>query len=290
MAVTCLIVTALAFSISQAQNPNQAQKHYDNGRKAYLKFTNEDYNEAVAHFEKAIAADSNYAAAYAGLSESCALLGFEMEKSGQSPDTYYKRALQNAQKGIEKDSGLAMTHRALAQACINANPKKFGQLIYDELTRALELDSNDAESLYLMWHHTDNSNASSPWIRRSLAANDRFFQAHYGLGLLLTQQKKFEEAAEHYKKSIEINPKNYRPYFSLGNVYSQQKKFDLAIPQYESTLKLNEKNTDAYFYLGLAYYYQDQNKNARKYLQKYLELAPSSSFRPQVEGILNDIK
>jgi tetratricopeptide (TPR) repeat protein len=279
-----------ATSIMSAQNNKQAQKHFENGRKAYLKFTTEDYNEALGHFEKAISADPNYAAAYAGFSETSSLLGFEMEKSGQTPDAYYSKALQNAQKAIEKDSMLAMGHRALAQACINADPKKFGQLIYNELSRALELDSLDAETNYLMWLHTDNDNAASPWIKRSLAANDNFFQSHYGLSLLLAKQKNFEEAIVHYKKCIEINPKHHRPYFSLGNVYSQQKRYNLAIPQYESSLKINDKNTDAYFYLGLAYYYQDQNKNAKKYLQKYLEMAPSSAFRAQVQDILNEIQ
>ena len=283
---------ALAFlnmSVS-AQNEAKAKKHFDSGRKAYLRFTPEDYSEAVTHFEKALKEDSNFAPAYAGLSEAYALWGFEIERNGQPAEDYYKKALVNGQKGIEKDSALSMTHRAMAQACMNANPKKFGQHIYDELTRALELDSNDAETNYLMWLHTDNGNASSRWLTRSLALNDDFFQSHYGLGLLYAKQKKFDEAVAHYKKCIEINPKNYRSYFSLGNAYSQQKKYELAIPPYESTIKLNSKNADAHFYLGLAYYYQDQNKNAKKYLEKYLEMAPASAFRSQVQEILNEIK
>lgn len=286
------IALTLAFlnnSVS-AQNEAKAKKHFDNGRKAYLKFTLEDYSNAVGHFQNALKEDSNYAAAYAGLSEAYALWGFETEKNGQPADDYYKRALLNGQKGIEKDSMLGMAHRAMAQACMNANPKKFGQHIYDELARALELDSNDAESNYLMWLHTDNANASSRWITRSIALDDQFFQSHYGLGLLYAKQKKFDDAAIHYKKCIDINPKNYRPYFSLGNAYSQQKKYEMAIPQYENTLKLNAKNADAHFYLGLAYYYQDQNKNAKKYLEKYLEMAPASTFRTQVQEILNEIK
>ena len=290
----CFLIVALTLAFLSngvfAQNEAKAKKHFENGRKAYLRFSLEDYSDAVGHFEKAIKEDSNFAPAYAGLSEAYALWGFEFEKSGQPADDYYKKSLLNGQKSIEKDSVLAMAHRAMAQACMNANPKKFGQHIYDELARALELDSNDAESNYLMWLHTDNANASSRWITRSLALDDRFFQSHYGLGLLYAKQKKFDDAAMHYKKCIDINPKNYRPYFSLGNAFSQQKKYELAIPQYENTLKLNAKNADAHFYLGLAYYYQDQNKNAKKYLEKYLEMAPSTSFRNQVEEILNEIK
>lgn len=287
----CMIAFSF-FLISSvyAQNEDKARKHFDSGRKAYLKFTFDDYKEAIGHFEKSIAEDSNYAPAYAGLAEANALLGFEIEKLGQPAESYFSRALTNAQKSIEKDSTLAMTHRALAQSCLNANPKKFGQLIYQELTRALELDSNDAESNYLMWLHTDNANTESPWIRKSLAMNGSFFQSHYGLGLLYAKQKRFDESVIHYKKCVEINPKNYRAFFSLGNAYSQQKKYDLAIPEYEKALKLNDKNTEAYFYLGLAYYYQDRNKDAKKYLEKYLELAPTTTYRVKVEEILKDLK
>ncbi|MBL7995971.1 tetratricopeptide repeat protein [bacterium] len=286
-AAVCLLLCTVTII---AQNPDKAKKHFDSGRKAYLKFTVDDYNEAVGHYEKALAADSNFAPAYAGLSEAYALAGFELENMGQPAENHYSRALTNAQKSIDKDSTLAMAHRAMAQSCLNANPKKFGQLIYDELTRALELDSTDAESHYLMWIHTDNANTESPWITKSIQFNDRFFQSHYSLGLLYAKQKDFQRAVGHYRKCAEINPKNYRTYFSLGNAYSQQKKYDLAIPEYENTLKLNSKNTEAYFYLGLAYYYKDKNKDAKKNLEKYLELSPATTYRKQAEAILNDIK
>lgn len=283
----CLVVFN---SSSFSQNPGKAKKHFDSGRKAYLKFTPDDYKEAVSHYEKALAEDSNYAPAYAGLSEANALLGFEMETMSQAAENYYSKALTFAQKSIEKDSGLAMAHRALAQACMNANPKKFGQLIYDALSKALEIDSTDAESNYYMWLHTDNTNVSSPWIKKSLAANDHYFQSHYSLGLLYVKQKDFAQAALHYKKCVEINPKNYRAYFSLGNVYSQQKNYALAIPEYENAIKWNRNNADAYFYLGLAYYYQDRNKDAKKHLEKFLEMAPATTYRGQIEEILNELK
>ena len=283
----CLIMLV---SSASPQGTNKAKQHFDNGRKAYLKFTADDYKEAVNYYEKALAEDSNFAPAYAGLSEAYALIGFEFEKSGQPVENYYSRALLNAQKSLEKDSTLGMAHRAMAQSCLNANPKKFGQFIYDEINRALELDSTDAESYYLMWLHTDNTDPESRWIKRSLDFNDRFFQSHYSLGLLYAKQKNFVQAIRHYERCVAINPKNYRAYFSLGNVYSQQKKYDLAIPEYETTIKLNAKNTEAYFYLGLAYYYQDRNKDAKKYLENYLEKAPGTTFRTQVEEILKDLK
>ncbi|NUM80092.1 tetratricopeptide repeat protein [bacterium] len=285
-----LIVTSvLSISIS-AQNSEKAKSAYDKGRKAYLKFTTDDYQEAIKYFDQAVEADAEMALAYAGLAEAYALLGYEMEKNGQPAKNYYEKALDNAKKAVGKGPKFGATHRALAQAFMIHDAKKYGQEIYEALKVATELDSTDAESYYLMWLHTENDKPESPLIQKSLRLNEHFFQSQYGVGLAYSKLKKFDQAVERFKKAVAINPKNYLPYYSMGNAYSQMKKYDLAIPEYEQTLKLNKNIFDVYFYLGLACYYQDQNKKAVKHLEKYLELVPASPYRAQVENILKDIK
>lgn len=285
-----LILTSVLSLPISAQNTEKAKSAYDKGRKAYLKFTADDYKEAIKYFDQAIAADAEMAIAYAGLAEAYALLGYETEKSGQASKEYYEKALENAKKAVGKGPAIGMTHRALAQAFLAHDSKKYGQEIYEALKVATELDSTDAESYYLLWLHTENDKPESPLIQKSLQLNDHFFQSQYGVGLAYSKLKKFDQAVECFKKAVAINPKNYLSYYSMGNAYSQLKKYDLAIPEYERALKLNKDINDAYFYLGLAYYYQDQNKKAVKHLEKYLERVPASPYRAEVENILKDIK
>jgi tetratricopeptide (TPR) repeat protein len=284
------ILLYLGHSLSLAQNTEKAKKHYDNGRQAYLKFTSRDYQEAIASYQKALSDDSNFAPAYAGLAEAYALWGYEAEKNHESGQTYFDRALENGKKAVLKNSKLAAAHRALAQALRTVDSKEAGQKVYEELHAALALDSLDAESYYLLWLHTENDSTESPLIRIALKLNDNFFQSHYGIGVLYAKQKKFDQAIGHYKKCIGINAKNYLPHYALGNAYSQMKKYDLAVPEYESAIKLNDRLAEAHFYLGLAYYYLDKNKDAKKHLQKYLEMAPGTTYRTQVEDILKDLK
>ncbi|MBX7150942.1 tetratricopeptide repeat protein [bacterium] len=282
-------IILLSASIA-AQNSEKAKKAYDKGREAYLKFTVDDYKDAIKYYDQAVAADADMALAYAGLAEAYALLGYEIEKNGQASKDYYEKALENAKKAVGKGPKIGLTHRALAQAFLVHDSKKYGQEIYEALKVATELDSTDAESYYLMWLHTENDKPESPLIRKSLQLNDHFFQSQYGVGLAYSKLKKFDQSIECFKKAVAINPKNYLPYYSMGNAYSQLKKYDLAIPEYEQALKLNKNINDAYFYLGLAYYYQDQNKKAVKHLEKYLELVPATTYRGEVENILKDIK
>ncbi len=285
-----ILVVSLGHSFSFAQNTDKAKKNYEEGREAYLKFTARDYQEAVTSYQKAVDHDSNYAPAYAGLAEAYALWGYEAEKNHESGRSYFERALENGKKAVQKNSKLAAAHRALAQALRATDSKEAGQTVYDELHAALSLDSLDAETYYLLWLHTENDSTESPLIRISLQLNDHFFQSHYGIGVLYAKQKKFDQAVLHYKKCVAINSKNYLPYYGLGNAYSQLKKYALAIPEYESAIKLNDRLAEAHFYLGLACYYTDKNKDAKKYLQKYLEMAPGTTYRTQVENILKDLK
>ena len=288
-----MLFGALVFlgqSMAVAQNADKAKNHYNSGRKAYLKFTSRDYQEAVDYYQKALSEDSNFAPAYAGLAEAYALWGYEAEKNHESGQFYFDRALENGKKAVLKNSKLAAAHRALAQALRTVDGKEAGQKVYEELHAALSLDSLDAESYYLLWLHTENDSTESPLIRISLKLNDNFFQSHYGIGVLYAKQKKFDQAIGHYKRCITINAKNYLPHYALGNAYSQLKQYDLAVPEYESAIKLNDRLAEAHFYLGLAYYYLDKNKDAKKHLQKYLEMAPGTTYRTQVENILKDLK
>lgn len=287
-----LIFAALCLGVHgvSAQNSEKARKLSMDGRKAYLRFVVDGYEKAVGFYEKALRADSSYVPAYAGLAETYALWGFEIEKKGGSAKPMYEKAIRYGTAGVAIDSSVAVIHRALAQACMNANPKELGAHAYASLEKARAIDSSDAETFYLLWLHTDNENPDSPFIKKSLSLDADFFQSHYGLGLLYAKRKDFDRAIDHYKECVRVNPKHPWPYYSLGHAYSQQKKYDLAIPEYENAIGLDENLNDAYFFLGLASYYERQDKKARQNLQRYLERVPDSGYRKQVDEMLKEIR
>jgi tetratricopeptide (TPR) repeat protein len=189
-----------------------------------------------------------------------------------------------------KDSASAMAYRALAQACMNANPKELGAHAFASLEKARTIDSSDAETFYLIWLQTDNENPESPYIRKSFSLNADFFQSHYGAGLLYSKRKEFDRAISEYKECVRINASHPLPYYSLGHAYSQQKKYDLAIPEYEKVLDLDKELLDAHFFLGVACYYEHQDKKAVKNFKRYLELVPDTGYRKQIEGMLREIQ
>jgi TolB-like protein len=94
------------------QNP-EAYQLYIRGRYFFDRWSEEGRKESVEYFEQAIGKDSNFAAAYAGLSESYSLIAF----FGELPASETRaKAMSAANKALELDKSLAEAHAALGLA------------------------------------------------------------------------------------------------------------------------------------------------------------------------------
>jgi tetratricopeptide (TPR) repeat protein len=65
-------------------------------------------------------------------------------------------------------------------------------------------------------------------LRKSIAENDRYWESHFELGLILEQERKFEEAARELRRSIELNPGDPVPHYRLARIYDRLGKTDEA--------------------------------------------------------------
>jgi tetratricopeptide (TPR) repeat protein len=65
-------------------------------------------------------------------------------------------------------------------------------------------------------------------LRRSIQLNDRYWQSHYELGVLLSERREWPAAAAELARSVELNPKNAPAHFQLARVYDRLGKPDLA--------------------------------------------------------------
>src|SRR5207249_10792546 len=89
-----------------------AYQLYLKGRFFWNKRTGENLKKAADYFNQAIAADPNYALAYAGLAGVYVLMPFY---SVGAPRDCYPRAKAAAKKALEQEDALAEAHTALAQ-------------------------------------------------------------------------------------------------------------------------------------------------------------------------------
>jgi len=199
---------------------------YLKGRYEWNQRTRESVQAAIGYFEQAIAEESGYARAYAGLADSYSML---LDYRSVPVADGFERAKLYARKAIELDDSVAEAHTSLG----------WSLFIYDwdwpaasrELQRAIELDPRYA--------------TAHQWYAFLLAALGRFDDAlveghtaleldpasvsiRRSLGWTYYYARRYEQSQYHLRRAIEMNPAAAETYRVLGLALASQGKMDEA--------------------------------------------------------------
>lgn len=159
---------------------------------------------------------------------------------------------------------------------------------------------------YAFGEQKDYKNAIK-WYKKCLEADPKFVEAYDNLGAAYRRSGDIENAKKNYLKSIELYPQGSMAHQNLGIVYVIEKDYTKALEQYSimqkndstdaeayygtiqiyfalknyksavkssaKTLEIYEATNspyvgDAQYMLGLSYYYDNDDKNAKIYLQQ----------------------
>lgn len=168
---------------------------YVRGRYFWNKRTAVDLNEAIVHFNEAIAKDPKYALAYAGLADSYSLLA---DYRGAPGLQSYDNARAAARKALELDDALAEAHTSLAYV-----------------------------SMYRDWDWQGAENE----YRRAIELNPNYATAHQWYSEYLAGMGRFDEALTEIRRAKEIDPLS--PVINAGEVWIlyYARRYDEAIEQ-----------------------------------------------------------
>ena len=201
-------------------------------------WTKEGFTRAKVLFEKAIAADPDYARPYANLALT---LVWEVY-SKWAPEESLDRAVELAKEAIARDDGEAWGHWALGAAYLKLGV--FDQAIV-EYERALELNPNDADVLAEI-------SFALAWVGRA------------------------QEGIENVKTAIRLNPRHPDWYlWSLGVAYYDARRYQEAATTLASRKSPNLKSN---LYLAAAYAQLGRQDEAQATIRKILEQNPESSI------------
>ena len=235
-----------AISNRPTENP-QAYELYLKGRFFWNKRTGQDLKTACDYFQQAIAADPQYATAYAGLAESYLLIPLF---SAGFPQEYFPKAKAAAQRAIELQETSAEAHTAL------------GSLLCFS-------DANFAES--------------EKEFRRAIALNPNYATAHHWFGnALLVGLGRFDEAIIENQRAVELDPLSLIINADLGSTFMIARRYDQAIAQLQRTLTLDNKFGYAHWNLGEALYLKGDSTGA---IAEY-EKAASLDNDPEIQALL----
>jgi TolB-like protein/DNA-binding winged helix-turn-helix (wHTH) protein/Flp pilus assembly protein TadD len=241
-----------ALSTAQRVEP-EALEAYLKGRYFFNRRTRDGLGKAIESFERAIAIDPGYAAAYSGLADTYALAG-DWEYAILAPADAFARSREAAMKALALDDTLADAYTSLALTSdLYAWDWSAAEASY---RRALQLNPGYASAhQWYAWHlllmgRTDEGLAEL----RTAAALDPvspIIGADLADALCIARQP--EASIRESTKALEIDPDFALGHYQLGQVYAARHEADRAIAEFRKAIELGGHSD--LFDSNLAYVY-----------------------------------
>jgi tetratricopeptide (TPR) repeat protein len=111
--------------------------------------------------------------------------------------------------------------------------------------------------------------------QRSLDLNPKNVRAHLGMGEVLRELGRCDEAKGHFVRAIELQPQNPLAHEGLGRVLSQQGKLQEAVNSYREALRLEPTLFVSHFHLGVALVDLRRLDEAKRHLAEANRLQPT---------------
>jgi TolB-like protein/Tfp pilus assembly protein PilF len=210
---------------------------YLRGRHHWSRFTEGDLRKAIGHFENAIAIDSTYAPAYAGLADALAILAFF---GLMEPDDAFRRARRAAQRALELDESLAEAHTTL------------GRILY-------VYDWN--------WEGAEQA------FRRAIELNQSFAGGHHSYAVFLVRLARFEEAERMLDRALQLDPLSPRMNNNSAWIPFLARDYRTAIQAYQNALALNPEFAMSHRELAWAYVEVGEYGKAIQEAERAVELS-----------------
>jgi TolB-like protein/Tfp pilus assembly protein PilF len=222
-----------------AQTPKSLAAHnlYLQGRYHLDQRTEESLRLAASLFEKAIAEDTQFAKAHAGLADTYELMG---HYGVIAPVEVWTKALSSASTAVLLDERSAEAHTSLAHVRSTQDWDWVGS--EHEFRRALELDPRNATA-----HHWYATSCLAPMGRLDEALEE--MQIAYALASLssiitrdvasvLYYRREYDTALERCDQAIELNPYFSQAYWTLGFIQEHRQDYVEALAAFTRALEL----------------------------------------------------
>ena len=220
----------------------EAYDLYRRGRYFWARRTLDDARRSIEYFTRAIALDSSFAPAWAGLADAYVVLGIG-NVIDTLPNEPFGRARAAATTALRLDSAEADAHASLG----------YITLLYDlqwseadrHFARALELGpSRPAVHLYrVVLYEWLGRFEDAEREARAAVALDYSLVGNIELGRTLFFERRFDEAIARFRLALEQDSMSFRAHLHLGQVYEQQRRYDLAIRELTASRVLGPRSS-----------------------------------------------
>jgi adenylate cyclase len=272
-------------------NP-EAHALYLKGRYFWNQRSEAGFVRAIEYFERAIEADPQYAAAYAGLATAYALQGLS---GNLTPREARGRVREAAMKAIEIDDRLAEAHTALG-AYLHVYEWDW-QAAEREHRRAIELDPNSSMARQIYGAELTAMGRLEEAVaqrRKAVELDPLAPLFSESLGSTLLRAGRSEEALVHLRAALELDSTYSRAHATLGDLYVSKGRFEDAVAAHHRSVELTGANSNAQAGLARALALAGRQDEARRiFTQLQAEAERTGLHSPALATVflaLNDVE
>lgn len=241
---------------TEATSNIDAYTFYLKGRHYYYNYNNEDNDKAIDMFNKALAIDSNYALAYAGLADAYNQRVFKY----WYPEEWYDSALVLSKRAVKINPNLSEGYKALALSYDSMGEKQLAIINYE----------------------------------RAIRLNPNFASAILNYGLIKSNQGKLDEALYWFRRAVSLEPDNIWVTISIGNVYKYLMCDSLAIYWSQKAVSLDSENSFILMLASDIHLSAGRFDEAKKHVGNSIASDSSAHlawyFKSQIETVLGNYK
>jgi serine/threonine protein kinase/Tfp pilus assembly protein PilF len=263
-----------------------AYDYYLKGREYYFDFSVQSNKYAIQLFNKALEIDSNYAPAYAGLSESIR----ESAYYKRDAHSCYDSAKTMIDKALSLDPNCSEAYCALGNLYIQfgyngASTTKAHQA----LCKAIEFNPSNYRAFYLMGVlNTYTREYDEAWVyfKKAMEFHPDSKYIYSALSKFYFAVDDFNSAERFLNKALELEPDYVPVIHSLGMLNFRQKRYTQAIQYYDTILKIDPTYQWSYYWAALACKNLGKFENAIAAVEKAIQIAPAHRWHYLILGTI----
>ncbi|MCG6988230.1 MAG: tetratricopeptide repeat protein [Gemmatimonadetes bacterium] len=214
----------------------EAYTLYLKGRFFFNRYQETDLRRSLDHYAQALAHDPSYGRAYAGMADTW----MQLADDWVAPETAYPEAKTAAEKAIELDDRLAEAHTARGKV--------------------------------LGWFEWDFDGAELA-LRRAVASNPRYADAHWGLASILPSNGQLDAAIEEARTALSLDPLSGIFSYWLARFLYFARRYDEAREEATRAAELDPTSFRPLLVLGLCHLMEERSEDALASFRRSLEVS-----------------
>jgi len=277
-----------------------------------------DPERAAELFKQAIALDSRFALAYAGVAQAD-LESYRRKKDARQVD----EAVTSARRALELDDRLGEAHVTLGSLGVTTG--RYEDAVR-EFKRAIEIQARNAGAftgLARTYDALGKAAEAEATYTEAIALRPEYWMGYTELGGFYYRRGRYEDAEKQFLKAVTLTPQNawaynnlgtvylvrgrdaqaremfehsvaIRPLYgalsNLGTLYFREGKLARAATMYEKALVIRGSDFRVWGNLGTAYHFSDQNAKAKEAFAQAVKVAEQQrKVNPRDTRLLIDL-